>query len=533
MKRVEITPTSEVIIIGAGLAGMIAACAAEAEGARVLLLDRSALGLGTNSALSNGVFAGPTPGYSEDQYVEDTLRIGRGLNRRSWVEQVAREAFKAIDSLEAFGLEIKPSKDHFSVQPSPPGTIPGVTLVRRIAEKVKSGQRIQGIIGLQVTEILTNDHRAIGVKGFDDQGYDQTIMAPAVILAAGGFGAVYLRNDNQKSTLGQGIALAARAGLDLWDMEFVQFYPLVLAESGLPSLLLYPPYPREARLVNQAGQDLLEKFGIQSLHEAIMQLRDTFSVTLFEEIQQSGTVYLDYRQVPADSWSRFPLTLLSRLKFDFQNQPFATAPAAHFCMGGLRTDERGRTDLPGLYACGEMVWGLHGANRRGGNALTECLVSGRLAGSQAAIEGLTCPQSRRGSARAEESFAYSSVSTFKEIRALYQTLKEIAWRRAGVVRSRTGLNEGLARLQELEACLAGLKPGDVPERKRLEDLHSAVLVTRAVLTAGLAREESRGSFMREDFPDEDNLRWRKNSRLTYLPDKRDLQIEYVEVRKKT
>ena len=123
-----------------------------------------------------------------------------------------------------------------------------------------------------------------------------------------------LPGNHQKSTLGQGLALATRTGLDLWDMEFVQFYPLVLAQPGLPSMLLYPPYPREARLVNQAGQDLLEKFGIQSLHEAIMQLRDAFSVNLFEELRQSGAVYLDYRGVSADSWSRFPLTLLSPVK---------------------------------------------------------------------------------------------------------------------------------------------------------------------------------------------------------------------------
>ncbi len=515
--------TTDVIIIGAGLAGMIAACAAEAEGAGVLLLDRSSLGVGTNSALSNGVFAGPTPGYSEEAYVEDTLRIGRGLNRRAWVEQVAREAPGAIESLKAFGLEIQPFKDHFSVQPSPPGTIPGVTLVRRIAEKVKTLDRVRIIKGLQVTEILTGDDRALGVRALDDQGNEEAFLAPAMILAAGGFGAIYLRNDNQKSTLGQGMALAARAGLDLWDMEFVQFYPLVLAQPGLPSMLLYPPYPREARLVNQAGQDLLEKFGIQSLHEAIMQLRDAFSAKLFEELEQSGTVYLDYRGVPVDSWNKFPLILLSRLKYDFQNNPFAVAPAAHFCMGGLRTDGRGRTDLPGLFACGEMVWGLHGANRRGGNALTECLVSGRLAGAQAAVEALSSPPRRNRMPPPEDDFVYSPVSAFEEIRAFHQTLKEIAWRQAGVVRSRNGLTKGLARLRKLEEGLSGLQPGAVAERKRLEDLRSAVLVTRAILTAGLAREESRGSFIREDFPDEDNLRWRKNSRLTYLPDKNDFQ----------
>lgn len=520
---------TQVIIIGAGLAGMIAACAAEAEGARVLLLDRSALGLGTNSALSNGVFAGPTPDYPPGQYVEDTIRIGRTLNRKSWVEQVAREAPVAIESLKSFGLETRPFKDHVAVQPSPPGTIPGVTLVRRIAEKIRSLDRIRISTGFQVTEILSNDHRAVGIRGFDERGGDQVFMAPALILAAGGFGAVYLRNDNQRSALGQGYALAARAGLDLWDMEFVQFYPLVLAEPGLFSMLLYPPYPKESRLINQAGQDLLEKFGIQSLHEAIMQLRDAFSVKLQEELEQSGPVYLDYRGVPAASWGRFPLTLLSRLKFDFQNKPFAVAPAAHFCMGGLRTDGRGQTDLPGLYACGEMVWGLHGANRRGGNALLECLVSGRLAGSRAAIAALSSPAVPQGTAPTGEGCAYASVPAFGPIRMLHQALRETAWGRAGVVRDGSGLKAGLDRLQALEEERETLQPHDLQERKRLTDLQSALLTVKAVLTAGLGREESRGSFIRRDFPNEDNSRWRKNSRLRYVPETKGFTAEYREV----
>jgi L-aspartate oxidase len=527
MKPTDFQP--DVLIIGAGLAGMIAACAAEAEGARVLLLDRSSLGLGTNSALSNGVFAGPTPDYPPDQYVEDTIRIGRALNRKSWVEQVAREAPAAIASLKSFGLETRPFKDHVAVQPFPPGTIPGVTLVRRIAEKIRSLDRIRIGTGFQVTEILSNDHRAVGIRGFDDQGVDQAFMAPSLILAAGGFGAVYLRNDNQRSALGQGYALAARASLDLWDMEFVQFYPLVLAEPGLFSMLLYPPYPRESRLINQAGQDLLEKFGIHSLHEAIMQLRDAFSVKLQEELEQSGPVYLDYRGVPASSWSAFPLTLLSRLKFDFQHKPFAVAPAAHFCMGGLRTDRRGRTDLPGLFACGEMVWGLHGANRRGGNALTECLVSGRLAGSQAAREALSSPLVLQEPPPAEKSFAYASVPAFGPIRTLHQALKEIAWQRAGVARDGSGSKAGLARLQALEEERETLRPHDLQERKRLADLQSALLTVKAVLTAGLGREESRGSFIRRDFPGEDNSGWRKNSRLRYVPATKDFVAEYREV----
>ena len=522
-----IVPQADVLIIGAGLAGMMAAWAAGQEGARVLLLDRSALGLGTNSALSNAVLAGPTPQYPPQQYIEDTLEIGRGINRRSWVSRVAQEAPRAIEILLSFGLEARVARDTYAVQSPHPEAIPGVNLVRTVGGRLKQAEGLTIDTGFYVTEILVEAGRTAGLRGLDPRGREVSLFAPAVILATGGAGAVYLRNDNQKSTLGQGYALAARAGLSLWDMEFVQFFPLVLAEPRLPALIIYPPFPPKVKLIDGEGRDLADIHGARNLLEAVMERRDAFSAALYERLKTRGPVYLDYRALPQSWWAGNPLKGLTKVKFDFRNTPVAIAPAAHFFMGGVRIDDRGETHLPGLYACGEMVWGLHGANRRGGNALTECLVSGLLAGTSAARRsGEAMATAPAAESRPPE---YASVSSLDSLGKYRKQLQAIAWEKAGVVRTGEGMRAGLEEIQELERGLAGLRAANLQEQIRLHDLCSAALVVRAILTAGLNREESRGSFIRKDFPAEDNRRWLKNSRLTRQAAKEEFTVDYPDV----
>jgi aspartate oxidase len=525
MKLQESRP--DVLIIGAGLSGMMAAWAGVQEGARVLLLDRSSLGMGTNSALSNAVLAAPSASYPPERYIQDTLEIGRRINRKSWVTLVAREALGAIEGLLSFGLEARGSQDTCAILSPDPEAIPGVNLVRRVAERVRHAERLAVDTGFYVTEILAEGGRAVGVKGLDARGQEALLFARAVILAAGGAGAVYLRNDNQKSTLGQGYALAARAGLALRDMEFVQFFPLVLAEPRLPAMIFYPPLPREVKLVDARGEDLSGIHGAAHLGEALMEKRDEFSAALYERLETGGPVFLDYRPVAGSWWDRHPLKGMARLKFDFRSTPVAIAPAAHFFMGGVRIDDRGETDLSGLFACGEMVWGLHGANRRGGNALTECLVSGLLAGTSAARRS----GEARTSAPATESRPpeYASVSSLESLGKFRRQLQAIAWAKAGVVRTGEGMRAGLEEIQELEKGLAGLRAANLQEQIRLHDLLSAALVVRAILTAGLNREESRGSFIRKDFPAEDNRRWLKNSRLTRQAAKEEFTVDYPDV----
>jgi succinate dehydrogenase/fumarate reductase flavoprotein subunit len=183
-------------------------------------------------------------------------------------------------------------------------------------------------------------------------------------------------------------------------------------------------------------------------------------------------------------------------------------------MGGIRTDESGQTSLPGLFGCGEVVWGLHGANRRGGNALTECLVMGTIAGKNAAVNSLSQHQTPF-KPKEPEDLAFDISPADKQLKDFSRRLKEMAWNYAGVVRSEEGIKTGMKDVEELDMQLGTKVPHSISERKLKEDLMSASFILKAILTASLAREESRGSFNRKDFPKEDNVNWQKNSCLAY------------------
>ena len=205
------------------------------------------------------------------------------------------------------------------------------------------------------------------------------------------------------------------------------------------------------------------------------------------------------------------LVLLSGVKFDFRNSPARILPGAHFFNGGIRVTGSGQTVLPGLFACGEIVWGLHGANRRAGNALTECVVFGQAAGrAAAACEGedrLTVEEHRART----NSPGPSSLGRLRELRA---SLKKLAWEKAGIVREGASLRQALDEAAHLDDRIREVRPADLRQRLTREDLLSASFVLRAILTASLARTESRGCFSRSDYPDEDNDRWLKNSCLS-------------------
>ena len=491
---------------------MTAAFAAHGLGARVTLLARSAIGLATNSALSNGQFTGPTTDYPAASYIKDTLQIGRNLNNLARVELNAQKAPQAFAFLAQQGLNLRERQAFVSVLGHSPKVMPGATLVKRLAQNLAALPGVQTRPGLYVTQLMVDQGQVRGVSCLDRQGRTLNLPASAVILAAGGAAALYQRNDNQKNALGQGYALAARAGLDLWDMEFVQFYPIVLAAPSLPGMMIYPPYPPEARLVDHRGEDLTQKHGLGDLNQAIRAQRDRLSALIFEESQQ-GPVGMDLTQVPAENWQRYPLALLAGKHFPFADSPVPILPGAHFCMGGLAVDPDGATGLGGLFACGEMVWGLHGANRRGGNALTECLVTGQAAGLAAARQALAAgPDQRRASTSRKT--APAPHPALKKMRA---RLRALAWNHAGLLRGEDSMLEGLADLDALQEELGRLEPPQARSQAG-HDLDAACLVLRAILLASLGRKESRGAFARLDYPQQNNRHWRVNSRLRVKPE---------------
>jgi len=519
-------PSSKVVVIGAGLAGLVAAFTAAQEGADVVLVARGPIGTGTNSALANGYFSGPSESYPRETYIRDTLKTGRFINNAFRVDLTAREAGRAFEFIHFLGLRTRSVTAGRFVESPVSGVIPGVTLMKRLAELISRHDRIHVTRGFYVTDVMVENDRVLGIRGISKTGGETFISAPSAVLAPGGAGAIYLRNDNQKKTLGQGYYLAAKAGLPLRDMEFVQFFPLVLAEPHLPQFILFPPYPREAKLINASGEDVMSKLDLGDINNAIMTRRDAFSAGLHAEIK-SSRVYMDFRDLPGHLWDVHPFSVLKKMKFDFRSRPVAVAPAAHFFMGGIEADEQGRTGIDGLLACGEILWGLHGANRMGGNALTECIVTGALAGRQAARNERIAPAVPlpREASTGRPASAHSPAK--EVLKGVLRRIKEISFSHAGVVRSEEMIREGLSLVEAMKLQLKNLVLVDSGDRILHEDVASALFVLHAVLAASQGRQESRGSFIRADFPEEDPARWRKNSCLHYDLKEERFSIEYA------
>jgi succinate dehydrogenase/fumarate reductase flavoprotein subunit len=264
-----------------------------------------------------------------------------------------------------------------------------------------------------------------------------------------------------------------------------------------------------------------------NINQAIVRKRDAFSAMLVAEAA-AGPICMDLRPVPEQLWEIHPLSLLKRFKAECGKRPIRISPAVHFFMGGVRTEDDGQTSLVGLFACGEMVWGLHGANRMGGNALMECLVSGNLAGLGAMRWARTLadlPAEPASPATGDGSAGTDPA----DLRDLRRRLQDVAWECAGVVRSGDGM---VAGLREAEAVWRTVRAAqiDTPTKRILRaDLISAAFTLRAVLTAGLGRLESRGSFLRQDYPARDDARWLRNSRASWDPDSDRFRVEYVPV----
>jgi len=300
-----------------------------------------------------------------------------------------------------------------------------------------------------------------------------------------------------------------------------------------------PPYPKEVRLFNEKGEDLFEKIGIgQDLNRAIITERDRVSISLHQACQK-GDVYFDLTQTPSEKWEQYPLNFLKKSKFPFKDRAFLISPAVHFFMGGVEIDENGRTALPGLFAAGEVTWGVHGANRLGGNALTECAVFGALAGRAAAEAILQKGEVqipshffseaslKRWERRAEHYVRRKRVA-FDPPGELMKSLKDLAWKFAGPIREESSIKEGLDQLIALEKRVERVYAATQKDLFRKRQLENGTLVLKAILQGSLLRKESRGSFFRKDFPGQDDQNWMKNT--CYRLVKGELQITHRPVK---
>jgi L-aspartate oxidase len=442
----KLTSEYDLVIVGSGVAGLYGALCAAAE-ARVLIVSKGPVLTSSSWLAQGGVAAATAPSDSPALHAADTLRSGRGLCRESAVTSLTVEAPARIVDLAELGvrfddeLGLEGGHSHRRVH-SVGGAQTGREISRVLARAVLAHARIDVSERERVLELSTTDGRCTGVV--TDA---RTISAPAVLLATGGYAALWGRTTNPAGSVGEGIELAFRAGAAVADLEFVQFHPTALAGS---SLLL-------SEALRGDGALLVDEHGARFVEE--LAPRDVVA----RAIDARGTALLDLR--PVDR-SRFP-ALMERLTdagFHPDSAPIPVAPAAHYTMGGVVTDLQGATEVSGLYAAGECACtGVHGANRLASNSMLECLVFGRRA-AVAALEEQTPPSQVTKCHKADVEAPVTPE------------LREALWEDAGLIRDAAGLG-------------------------RLTS--SGHLLTSLVARCALAREESRGGHFRADFPEQD------------------------------
>jgi succinate dehydrogenase/fumarate reductase flavoprotein subunit len=517
--------TCDVLVIGSGAAGLRAAAAAREAGAQVLIVSRGAPGKASATILSGGVFAASRAGESSSGHLERTLQAGRGLNQLSLAEILAAEAPARLQELVDWGFDGVFREGYLFSRGRAP--VWGERIVRCLVDRnLALGSEFQS--GLAVEAIRVEEDQGLVTAYETASGKRHSIATRAVVLATGGAAGLYARHDNPRGMVGEGCTLALRAGAMLQDMEFVQFYPLGLAEPGLPRYMVPPRLGDHGRLYNAAGESIYAKFGIEE-RPAAEKARDRLSQALFTEIYCEGReVWLDLTGVSEERWTSDPLSASTfgtiGKRCGACRRPLRVAPMAHHTMGGVCIDGRGATSVPGLFAAGEVTGGLHGANRMGGNALTETLVFGRRAGEAAAQWAAAHSRiSLKGSGGLSQKPGSdpAAAGAALNLSAGWSRLGRIMWADGGIIRHQAGLERGLSAVAALETELqqsaAGIATGSAA---RVLGLQAGIENARLILQAALRRTESRGAHWREDFPETDDDRWLGHLRVHLAEDGR-------------
>ncbi|HVS04496.1 MAG TPA: L-aspartate oxidase [Thermoanaerobaculia bacterium] len=499
---------ADVVVVGTGVAGLTAALSL--PGHRVLLLSKSPLGAGGSSPWAQGgVAAAIGAGDSPHLHAADTLAAAAGTADPEAVRRLALHGAAAIRRLIALGAQLDRAADgslalgreaaHSVARiVHAGGDATGAELVRTLAAAVRRAPWITVMEGVAVEELLVGDGVVVGLLARERRGV-RAVAAGAVVLATGGLGQLYRYTTNPAECTGDGLAMAARAGAALADLEFVQFHPTALAVGEDPLPLLTEALRGEgARVVDGRGRRIL--LAVHPLAE--LAPRDVVARAIWAERQAGREVFLDAREAVGERFpQRFPSVFrrCRELGLDPRRELLPVVPAAHYHMGGIAVDLDGRTSLPGLWACGEAAsTGVHGANRLASNSLLEGLVFGEKLASAVGEEGRARPDGQAVWRLARQ--AVRPPARQGDAAAARRRLRQLMWDHVGLERNGPGLEGALYELAAL-ATAHGETAGEVRNL-----LTAGLLVT----AAALRREESRGGHFRADYPHADP-RWHRRS----------------------
>lgn len=516
--------TDDVVVVGSGMAGLVCALAL-APRSVTLLTKTLQLEGGSSLWAKGGIAAAIGADDTPENHASDTVAAGAGLSNLDRARDLADDGVDSLQWLIAQGAPFDRALDGtLALAKEAAHSVPrvihaggdatGRVLMKWLVERVRATSSITVLQETLAHDLIVSDDRVRGLLAFHPSRGWTEHRTPHIVLATGGIGMTWWHTTNPPETTGDGLAMAARVGANLVDMEFMQFHPTALMvgkQANGESLVLL------TEALRGAGALLIDEQGyrfMQTEHPAAeMAPRDVVARAIEKHTEAGKGVYLDLRPVIAVAGrGSFPQAMEAILEAGYnpENEPVPVAPAAHYLMGGIQTDHRGRTSIDGLWACGEVAsTGIHGANRLASNSLLEALVYARRVAMD--IQEKSTPSI----ARCDVRYSAPSIppeSVRAEIVSIIKTTRILMSRHVGVVRTDSGLLSALSELKKLHAELHDLNARRSPKNTDWKKAPSAesvlhwcqarnrVLVANLVTLAALQRDESRGAHFRHDHP---------------------------------
>ena len=532
------TREHDVLIIGAGGAGLRAAIEALAQGGSVGVVCKSLLGKAHTVMAEGGIAAAMANVDSADNWkthFRDTMRGGKFLNNWRMAQLHAQESPDRVRELEQWGALFDRTENgdilqrafggHTFKRLCHVGDRTGLEMIRTLQDRgVQQG--IDVYMECTVTRLLTDGGRIAGAFAYwRETGRLIVFKAKAIVIATGGIGKAWRVTSNSWEYTGDGMALAYEAGAELVDMEFVQFHPTGMVwPPGVQGILVTEAVRGEGGILrNKAGERFMEKYDPKRME---LSTRDVVARSIYTEVKEGrgtehGGAYLDISHKPAEYVKKKLPSMYHQFKeladVDITKEPMEVGPTCHYMMGGIRVDaETAQSTVPGLFAAGEAAAGLHGANRLGGNSLSDLLVFGRRAGLAAAeyakrASAASLDDSQIAQGEKELLSPFSNTASESSY-AVHRDLQEVMQSLVGIFRTEEDLKKALAELEKLKAraAKAGVEGSRLfnPGWHLSYDLKSMLVVSEAVARSALARMESRGAHSRIDYPNLDSA-WEK------------------------